>query len=226
MPVMNLGTLMSYATRLAGGRADWDASEASFWVNNAYFEVASQIGMQPLEALAVSSTTSGENKIAFPPDFHRTIALTCYVGSSSTDSTSNNTTTFALIQRDSRFLDSQNLNGTGDAVTAGIPEYYQPFSTWFELFPSPNSAYSLQLRYFAKPQTLVNSTDTPTLDERWHSGVLYRSVALLEASRNNLEGEAIAQNRYLSFMGSMPTDKALKQLDRTGMTMAYKRKHD
>jgi len=224
--IMNLNTLMSYATRMAGGRQDWDASETSFWVNAAYFEVASRLGMQPLESLAVSSTTSGENKIAFPPDYHQTIALTCYVGSNSTDSTSNNTTTFALIQRDSRFLDSQNVNGTGDGVVAGIPEYYQPFSTWFELFPSPNSAYSLQLRYFAKPQQLVNSTDTPTLDERWHMGVLYRSVALLEASRNNMEGEAVAQNRYLSYMASTPTDRALKQLDRTGMTMAYKRKHD
>lgn len=226
MPIMNLGNLMSYATMMAGGRADWTASEVSFWTNTAYFEIASRTGMQPLEAVAVSSTTSGENKVAFPPDYHQTIALTCYVGSSSTASLSNNTTTFALIQRDSRFLDSQNLNGTGDAVTAGIPEYYQPYATWFELFPSPNSAYSLQLRYFAKPQTLVNSTDTPTLDERWHPAVLYRSVALLEASRNNLEGEAVAQNRYLSFMQSTPTDRALRQLDRTGMTMAYKRKHD
>lgn len=214
------------ATTWAGGRADWALSEASAYVNMAYFEVATRIGMQPLEALAVSSTTSGENKIAFPPDFHQTIALTLYVGSNSTDSTSNATTTYPLIQRDSRFLDSQNLNGTGEAVVAGIPEYYQPFSTWYELFPSPNSAYSLQLRYFAKPQVLVNSTDTPTLDERWHAAVLYRTVALLEASRNNLEGEAIAQNRYLSYMGSTPTDRALKQLDRTGMTMKYARRHD
>jgi hypothetical protein len=201
-------------------------SEASLYVNLAVSEVASRIGMQPLEAVAVSSTTSGENKVALPPDFHQTIALTCYVGSNSTDSTSNNTTTFALIQRDSRFLDSQNVNGTGDGVTAGIPEYYQPFATWFELFPSPNSAYSLQLRYFAKPQTLVDSTDTPTLDERWMQGVLFRTVALLEGSRNNMEGEAVAQNRYLSYMQSTPTDRALKHLDRTGMTMAYKRRHD
>ncbi len=226
MPIMNLGQISSYATLMAGGRADWNTSEASFWVNTAYFEVASRLGMQPLESLGVSSTTSGENKISLPPDFHQTIALTMYVGSGSTTSTSNTTTTYALIQRDSRFLDAQNLNGTGEAVVAGIPEYYQLYSTWFELFPSPNSAYSLQLRYFAKPQTLINSTDTLTLDERWHQAVLFRSVALLEASRNNPEGEAVAQNRYLSYMGSTPTDRALKQLDRTGMTMSYKRRHD
>ncbi len=226
MPVLNLGQISSYATLMSGGRADWSASEASFWVNAAYFEVATRTGMQPLEAIGVSSTTSGENKIALPSDFQQAIALTMYVGSSSTDSSSNNTISYALIQRDSRFLDRQNLNGTGEGVVAGIPEYYQQFATWVELFPSPNSAYSLQLRYFAKPQTLVNSTDTLTLDERWHTAVLYRSVALLEASRNNPEGEAVAQNRYLSYMGSTPTDRALKQLDRTGMGMAFKRRHD
>lgn len=226
MPTFNLGQFCSTATTWAGGRADYTLSEASLYVNMAIGEISSRVGMQPLEALAVSSTTSGENKVAFPPDYDQTIALTCYVGSSSTASLSNNTTTYALIQRDSRFLDSQNLNGTGDGVVAGIPNYYQQYSTWFELFPSPNSAYSLQLRYFAKPQTLVNSTDTPTLDERWQAAVLYRTVALLEASRNNMEGEAVAQNRYLSYVASQPTDRALKQLDRTGMTMAFKRRHD
>ena len=226
MPIYSLGVLASRATEIAGGRADWGLSDASFYVNQAYFEVGTRIGFTALEALATSSTTSGENRIALPPDFHSTIALTMYVGSSSTASSSNATQTFPLRQRDERWMDAQNLNGTADGSTSGIPEAYNQFSTWFELWPSPNSAYSLQLRYYAKPVTLVASTDTPNLDERWHAAVLYKTVELLEASRNNLEGEAIARNRYLSYMVSTPTDAALKQRDRTGMTLRYVRKYN
>lgn len=221
--LINLGTLSSMATTLAGGRLDWSPSEASFWVNQAYGEVGTRVGYTTLEALATSSTTSGENKIALPPDFHRGIALTLYQGSNSTGTQSNATITVALNQKDPRWMDAQSLSDSGGASTAGVPEAYIQYATWFELWPSPNSAYSLQLRYYAKPGTLVASTDTPNLDERWHVAVLYKSVELLEASRNNVEGEMLARNRYLSYMVSTPSDAALKMKDRTGMGMRFAR---
>ncbi len=223
MAFLNLGTLCSTATMWAGGRAEWTLSEASLYANLAYNEVSTVVGMQPQQALAVSSTTSGENRVALPPDYYATIAVTCYVGSSSTLSSSNATVTYPLIQRDPRWVDAQNLNGTGDAIQAGIPEYYVQYASWLELFPSPSSAYSLQLRYFANPPTLVYSTDTMLLSDEWEQAVLYKTIALLEASRNNPEGEAMATNRYLSYMGAIPTDRAKRQMDRTGMTMAFKR---
>ena len=223
---MNLGQLASYATKMAGGRLDWELSEASFWINTAYLEVASVVKHNPLEALAVSSTTSGENKVALPPDFHYALALTLYMGSSSTASSSNNTTTVVLRQRDPRWIDSQNVNGTGDGSLAGNPEAYIIFDNWFELWPSPNSAYSLQLRYVTQPAVLVQSTDTPNLSDRWQTAVLYKSVELLEASRNNVEGEAMARNRYLNYVNTIPTDVAFRQKDRTGIGMAYRRKYE
>lgn len=219
---LNLGQLCSYATTMAGNRNDWQLSEASFWANQAYATIYNRIGHTPLEAVAVSSTTSGENRYQLPTDYAYGIALTLYQGSTSTDTTgaSNSTTVIRLKQRDAGWMDAQTLSPNG------VPEAYEQYATWFQLWPSPNSAYSLQLRYAVKPQQLVASTDTITLDERWHPAVLYKTVELLEASRSNVEGEAIARNRYLNYVVTIPTDPAFKQRDRSSMQLRFGKRRD
>jgi hypothetical protein len=227
MPIYSLGDICSHATTMAGGRLDWIFSEASFWCNQAYAEVATRINAhRPKEALALSSTTSGQNRMALPPDFDYSIAVTLYIPSGSTQ-TSFSTQVQPLRMRDSRFMDSQAVNGDPATNTVGgIPEVYMVYSNWLELWPSPNSAYSMQMRYMSKAPVLVQSTDTPVLDERWHTAILYKTVELLEASRDNREGEAYARNRYLQYVASTPTDYALRQKDRTGMVLRYMRRYE
>lgn len=223
MPIYNLGQISSMATTLAGGRMDWTPSETSLWANMAYSEIANKVGHTPLEALAVSSTTSGENRYTLPTDFDRTIALTMYVNSTSTSTAlSDRTTSVVLIGKDANWIDSQQQgSGTQNANTVGQPEAYVQYATWFELWPSPTSAYSLQLRYFAKPPVLVDSTDTPALDERWQPALVFKTAQFLEASRNNVEGEIVARQRYLDYIASMPNDRSRKQQDRVAMTARF-----
>lgn len=213
MPILNLGQIASRATEMAGGRGDWTLSDASFWINVAFSDVYNKIGHTPLESVAVSSTTSGENRYQLPTDYGYGLALTLFQGSTNTSSTA--TVVIRLKQQDPGWMDAQTLS------PSGVPEAYEQYATWIQLWPSPNSAYSMQLRYQAKPATLVASTDTPTLDERWHAAVLFKTVELLEASRNNVEGEAMARNRYLNYVASIPTDLSLKQRDRSGMRVRY-----
>lgn len=216
MPILNLGTICSTATTFSGGRNDWSLSEVSLYVNMAYSELKSRAGIThtPSEAIAVSSTTSGENRIAFPADFDYPLAITLYAGSSSTASVSHTTETVTLTPKDARWVDAQTL-------ASGIPENYVYYGTSIELFPSPNSAYSLMMRYRTQSPLLVQSTDTPVVDERWHSAILYKTVALLEASRNNPEGEALANNRYLQYVNGTLTDASAKQRDRAGMYLTF-----
>lgn len=220
MPILTVGQICSRATEMALGRGDWALSDATFYLNMAYSEIVSVVGHTPLEALAISSTTSGGKRYQVPPDFGSAIAVTLFHGSTSTDTNSRTTTAIPLNQHDPRWLDAQDPAGS---ASPGIPSDYVAFSTWLEVWPSPNSAYSLQLRYNAKPTTLVNSNDTPLLDERWHPGLIYKTTELLEASRGNVEGEAMARNRYVNFMTAQPTDRALRQRDRTGLGLRYVR---
>jgi len=219
VPIFSLGELCSVATQFAGGRNDWSLSEASRLANMAYSEVYNRVGHTPLEAVATSSTTSGENRYQLPTDWNYGIAVTLYQNSSATTG-SRSTTVIRLRQQDANWIDAQTLS------PSGVPEFYVQYAQWFELWPSPNSAYSLQLRYATKPQTLVDSTQTLSLDERWQSAVLYKTVELLEGSRNNVEGEAMARNRYLNFCAVTQTDKGMQQRDRNGMTLRFGKKLD
>lgn len=239
--ILNLGDICSMATQYAGGRIDWSLSEASRYANMAYSEVATRINMhRPKEALAISSTTSGGNRIALPTDYDYSVAFTLYTSSVVTSVITipnnpqqlplgsiftivSNVVPIPLRQRDARWLDSQTLgDNNGNSGVNGIPEAYIPYGSWLELWPSPTSAYSILLRYMSKAPIMVASTDTPVLDERWHAAILYKTVELLEGSRNNVEGEMLARNRYLSYVASTPTDMALRQRDRTGMVLRTK----
>lgn len=214
-PVLNLGQVMSLGSTLAGGRNDIPTSEASSWANMALEQVivASGAHHAPRESIAISSTTSGGNRIGLPTDFGYPLAFTMYVGSNTTGA-SHTTMTVPLKRRDSAWADAQD-----NQVSGGVPDKYVLYSSWLELFPSPNSAYSLQLRYGADQATLIQSTDTPALSARFHQAWLYKTAELFHAARGDVEGEALARNRYLNYVGTLETDPALRQHDRRSMNV-------
>ena len=206
---LTLGQCLSRATTLAGGRRDWATSEASFWANMAAVEVFQQVHHTPLEALAVSSTTSGEARVTLPSDFEGMLSL------------SNLSIT---VEGAGRQLDRwEAYRMDSNATPLGTPIAYATYSDYLELWPTPDSSYSLQMRYYAKQPELVESTATPRFDERWHPGWLYRTAALLELSRDNPQGAAVMQGQYLSYMGSIPSDKARQQMAKDGMSVRYQR---
>jgi hypothetical protein len=198
---LNLTQLCSTATSLVKGRTDVPLSEASFWANIAYQEVATRIRYATDEALAVSSTTSGENRLALPSNFAYPIQI------SNLSATGN--------RRELRGMEAHTFDSRGTAL--GIPEQYALYSTWMEVWPSPDSAYSIQLRYGTKMASLISSTATPVFDERWHFGVALLTAAYVAAARDDGESEAQNKARYLSYMGSTPNDMALRQRDKLAM---------
>ena len=201
--IINLTDCISRSTQLAG-RSDFSTSEASFWANAAYEEMNTRIEFRPKEALAYSSTTNGENRVALPSDFEADISL-------SNISQSNDQN---LQKVEGTDIDSRRTE-------LGAPTKYAIYGTWMELWPSPDSSYSLQLRYHAKLPTLVASTSTPLFDSRWHIGWVYKTTEMLHAARRDSEGEMLAKNRYLGFMGSTPSDRALQQRTRNRLSARF-----
>ena len=222
MPILNLGDIASTASRLAGGRADWTLSEASLYANIAvsdYVGQAAGIQHAPKEALAISSTTSGGNRIALPADYDYSIGLTVGVPNSWSTATSRMTTWTPMEKHDGNWADTfiNNLDG-------GEPEAYAEYSTWLEIVPSPDSSYSLTLRYMTKAPTLVASTDTPVLDEQWHWAVVLKTAELLAASREDDANEAKNRNRFLEYVNILRLDQGKRLMDRRGARLAYVRK--
>jgi hypothetical protein len=208
---LNLGQISSIATGFNQGRLDYTPSECSLYANLAMAEVATRVQHQPLQSIAVSSTTSGERRISLPGDFGSPINVTL-----SGNSVGPIGVPLQLVAREVTWLDSA-------ATALGIPRDYALFGTWMEIAPSPDSSYSIQLRYEAKIRPMVASTDTPGLNERFHMAIAYKTAEMLAAARNDLDQEAVSRGRYLSYMQSTPSDLAYRQRAQEGMAVSIQR---
>lgn len=197
MPSWTLGDIMSKATARIGRRSDLTISDVSFYANMAYQEIALSERHALLETLTVSSTTSGENRVELPADCLEPLSLswltTAAMGSGQT-----------LRQTSHDAIDAMGFG-------AGKPDRYAFYNNWIELWPSPDSSYSLQMRYLAYPSDMTLVTAVPSLATEWRPAVLYLTEALLhEHVGNEVEG-ASARGRYAGYAASLKNTLARRQ---------------
>lgn len=201
----NLGTVMSQATAMIGGRSDLAGSTASLLANQALNVVWEELPHALQEKLAVSSTTSGEEKITLPSDFGEVIGLS-------------NTSSVPP-----RLLRAKNVYDIDSGSTAlGEPTAYVLYADWLELYPSPDSAYSLQLRYRAEPSVLTGTDKESSLATRFDYAWLLKSAELFCNHLGDFEQAQQWGAQYISYMASRRNDLAKRQSAREGMSLAYR----
>jgi len=189
-----LGDLLSNTTIALGNRADIGLSTASLWINEAQTEVWNQLPFDEQEAIAISSTTVNEDKITLPSDFQEIIALS---------NTSQNNRLLNQINRDQLMAFS---------ATSGIPTHYAFFDDWLEMRPTPDSAYSLELRYRKQLSTMTETTDPPSVSTRFRRAIFLKAVELMAQNVTFDERREIRfHNQYINHMASLPSDRALRQ---------------
>src|SRR3990167_10677681 len=134
----SLGDIASRVTYALGQRSDLALSDISFWANEASRMAWDAMPHDLQEKIAVSSTTSGEDKVTKPSDFQELLTLS------------------NLSASPADLLEPLNLHQLDSWTTdLGTPTHYAEFNNWFELRPSPDSSYSLALRYRAQPSTMT-----------------------------------------------------------------------
>lgn len=222
--ILTLGDLISRATEMAGGRTDWTPSDVSFYANLAYQDVLGRARFRGLEAIAVQSTETGENKYGLPTDFdyEQTVRVTWRSASSATTSS---TVSYQAVLMKRNTLQLEQLERTSSGASSQFPTYYAVYGDALQLWPTPSSAMSLTVHYHAKPQPLMLSTETLVVDDRWHPAVLFKTVEYLESSRGDRQAEAVASNRFLGYVNSIPNDDALKQQARYGGAASFPREY-
>jgi hypothetical protein len=202
MPTYNLGEIMSFATGNVGRRADIQGSVVSRIANEAYFDVYYASDPARGEQIVPSSTSSGENKIELPTDFHAPISLALIYQTTASPTASDHSSYKTLTLRDVDWMDARNPQ------PSGIPTDVAFYNTWLELYPSPNSAYSLQLRYRTGPSDLVETTDVPSVDTPWRRAVVIKAEELLYHYLQDDTREEAASRRYLQQVSMLETKQA------------------
>jgi len=191
----------------------------SYYANLALTEVSNRLHHKPKEALALSNVTGtgDERRIALPSDFDGVVGLKFYSTSTDADTGDNILgTEYDLPIVDTVLLDSF-------SSTSGIPARYALYGDYIEVDPIPDSRGSFVLRYVAKQPTLILSSETPALDERWHPGWLWKTVELVNLARGNSVGAQEAERKYVNYMVSTPNDRQKEQMAKHGLGLSVKR---
>lgn len=215
--LLTLGDVISLVTKFAA-RSDFSASEVSQLANLALTEVSNRLHHKPKETTAVSNVTGtgNERTVLLPTDFDTVIALKWY--STSTDSAGVNVLGDAL---DLTIVDTTLIDSYSS--TSGTPARYAVYGGNLEIDPIPDSRGSFVMRYAAKQPTLTLSTATPTLDERWHPGWLYKTEALVHRARGNYAGADRANMDYVNYMASTPNDRQQEQAAKKGLGLSVRK---
>ena len=184
-------------TGLVGGRTDFGTSDLSFWANLAASAVAKATRHQSLESTTVSSTTSSTETLALPSNFGYALSLS--------------NLSLAAMQPGRELLPTSIENIDSRETYLGIPEKWAVYGNEIRLWPSCDSAYSIQIRYQTKEGTIVASTATPSFDEKYHLAWVYKTAEIAASMRNDTDNEALNRARYLSEMGATLNDLGAKQ---------------
>lgn len=198
-----LRDLMSEATATARyGPDDIHPSKVSLYVNQAQRDVANRVQQLEFERLAVSSTSSGDDKMFLPTDCERVLALSFDTGGGNRVITQGNI---------------QQVDGKSWGTATGMPQLYLSYASWVQFYPSPDSSYSLLMRYIARLSDVTNLSSVPSIDTRYHQAVLFKTVEYLA---NRKQDFATAQAMVVLFereINEQPSVMAQRQLNRTGM---------
>lgn len=205
---------MSEATTITQTGPEVPPSTVSLYVNAAQRDIAARLPHVEFEALAVSSTTSGEDKLYLPSDCEHILNL------------SFDTEVSGVGGRGIRQAAAWELDAKSAGTQIGVPTMYLSYATWIELYPSPDSAYSLLLRYKQRLSEITNLANVPSIDTRYHRAVLYATVEGLHLRKGEYDKAAMARQLYLRELKDVPNLYALRQQNRSGMGMRYQKDED
>ena len=195
---MTLRTLMSEATTLAGNRSDIAISTVSLQVNLAQLEVAAMAPHGALESTATLAVLADSNTTTLPADFAEPIAVSRV---SSYDNFAYRLLTEVGIGQ---------IDNASEGTTAGTPNRYAVYNGALFFYPTPSSADSLILRYRRVPADMTELTDLPSLHTFYHPAILMKTVEYLCDHVLDREGAALARNRFISMMQSIPATAELR----------------
>ena len=198
---------MSRATHRIGQRADISASDASFWANQAYQEIAQAAPHALLEKSTRYSVISNTTSVALPSDYLETISL-----SWETDGSGGGGSSRTLRQTSPERADAIGF------YPVGMPKEYFEYNNRIVFLPSADSysattsGRSFLHRYRAAAEDLVSLTSVPSIATEWRTAWLYLTEAFLhEHIGNEVEG-AIARGRYAAYAASLKDTQARRQM--------------
>ena len=86
---------------------------------------------------------------------------------------------------------------------ANVPQYWYFYGEIIKVFPTPNDAYTLTLRYYKKPTELDLDNGVPELPSEFQEILVVGAAYRVMQVKDNYDQAAILQNKYDELLQKM-----------------------
>lgn len=206
-PNWSLGDIASAATTALGNRSDIPLSTVSFWVNEAGRQLWMELRHDRQETSGATSTTTNDAKMYFAANF---VGL---IGPLSNASFNN---------RELTEINTDQLRSLSSI--SGMPTMYALVGDHAELWPIPDSRYSLTWLQRNGWSDLTDVALLPSIATHLRPAVMYRAAFLMaeNVTLDDARAQAMAASE-MRFLNRVPSDTALRQRDQHthGLSLSY-----
>lgn len=156
-------------------------------INNALRELSRKVDFYQEETAYPFTTTAGMASYSWPTDLGKA--------------------RFIADTSIRRTLQAVRMRQIDQAVAqSGRPYAYAVDGPGIVLWPTPDSTYSLNLRYFKLPDLLVNDTDVPALPDDYHQILTYYALSRAYEAEDDLEMASYYAQQWEKSLAAMKVD--------------------
>jgi len=124
-----------------------------------------------------------------------------------------NTNPVIIPYKDIRDLDELYVSpDTSPTVTTNRPQFWYKYAGTINLYPTPNAAYSLRLRYYKMPTQLADDSDIPELPYSFQEALVCGAAYRVMQVKDNYDKAAILQNKYDEILQKLVGQTAVNQV--------------
>lgn len=118
-----------------------------------------------------------------------------------------------LPYRDIREVDALNPDPDDNSIhPQNVPEYWYYYDETIRVYPEPNSAYTVTLRYYKKPTMLSADADVPGLPSEFEELLVCGAAYRILQVKDNYDQAAIFQNKYDEILAKLVVKYSLAQV--------------
>lgn len=176
----------------------YDATEITNYLNDAQNDIFNEYRLPFMEAIQPYTLTIGVADItnggSLPSNFVAPIDLTL------TSSASEK----LLPMRDFREMDylyPDYEDNTG--IAQGAPNAWYKYAQTIKVFPEPDQAYTLSLRYYKRPTLLSADADVPSLPSEFEEMLVLGAAYRVLQVKDNYDQAGILENKYRELLDKL-----------------------
>lgn len=165
-------------------------------LNASYREISGKYAFNENRCVKTFDTAAGTSRYTVPSDLLALYRLW------------DDTNKKKLQKRGIRFLATARAN-----VPNGKPLYYVRTKDWFQLLPTPDAIYTLNIFYLKDVADLVADLDVPVIPATWHQGIVLKARHMYYDERGDIGKAIYAKNEWKDWVSDKPSEIDLEKDD-------------